>query len=131
MTDKKNVEVPGQDVPGTQEQLEARKVELQQKEDLLTQKEAELTVKEAELDKREQLVKEKEHLIANAEKKSVKKAPRKGLEFSFRDEEYHFVDGAPESFRFEGKIWSQEEIIKDEEALILLIGGKSSLIEKK
>ncbi len=138
MSGKGNVVVPGQSVPASQEQLEAQEKELQKKENLLTQKEAELTLKEATLNKKEEdlnerelQIEKKEHLIAKAEKKSDRKAPRKGLDFSFRGEEYHFVDGAPESFRFEGKVWSQKEIIEDEEALVMLIGGKSSLIEKK
>lgn len=57
--------------------------------------------------------------------------PEKGVEFDFRDEKYAFSDDAPKNILFNGEAYSQEEISKDEEILLHLIGGNSSLIIKK
>lgn len=55
---------------------------------------------------------------------------KKGLEFEFRGQPYKFADDAPETILYQGESKTQKELTEDEEALVILIGGKSSLIEK-
>lgn len=89
----------------------------------LKQLEIVLNSREAELDAREEALNAKEEV-----KKDI--APKEGLQFKFRGEQYKFADGSPELIRFGGEVLSQEDISKDEDTLVLLIGGGSSLIEK-
>lgn len=53
------------------------------------------------------------------------------VEFKYKGENYVFAKKAPKVIRVNGKELSQEEIAEDDEALLELIGGKSSLIIKK
>ncbi|GIM62003.1 hypothetical protein CAPN008_20530 [Capnocytophaga canis] len=102
--------------------LLAREKEIQQEQEELQKKEAELQEKEAELTQREKAL--------NIPQEVEKTEPQKGLEFSFRENKYKFTDDAPKIILFEGEARSQESLSKDEDALIALIGGNSSLIEK-
>ena len=100
----------------------------------LEEKEAELQERERLLDNRERLLEEqdqhlrkREQALAVGTKEEPATAP-KGLEFVFRDKHYKFQDDAPKSILFSGEVLTQEEITKDEEILVQLIGGKSPLI---
>lgn len=66
--------------------------------------------------------------------KKTSEAPNTELqntkEFEFEGGVYAFADDAPELILFGGKGLTQEEIAKDEDILLQLIGGKSSLIIK-
>lgn len=50
--------------------------------------------------------------------------------FVFREKRYKFADDAPEIILFGGENLTQEEIIKNEDVLVRLIGGNSHLIER-
>lgn len=50
--------------------------------------------------------------------------------FVFREKRYKFADDAPEIIFFGGENLTQEEIIKNEDVLVHLIGGNSHLIER-
>ena len=104
------------------EALLARENELKKEKEELQKKEAELQEKEAELTQREKAL--------NIPQEVEKTEPQKGLEFSFRENKYKFTDDAPKIILFEGEARSQESLSKDEDALVALIGGNSSLIEK-
>lgn len=97
--------------------------DLKQLEEVLNAREKELDAKEEVLNAREKELNAKEE-----SKKDI--APKEGLQFEFRGEQYKFADGSPELIRFGGESLSQEEIAKDEDTLVLLIGGGSGLIEK-
>ncbi len=98
-----------------EELLIEREVALNEKEAALNQKEADLKILEEELKKKG---------------KSLPQKPEPGLAFSFRGENYKFNDKAPKNIRFGGLSYTQEEIVKDEEVLVQIIGANSYLIEK-
>lgn len=64
-----------------------------------------------------------------ASEETVEETPE--VEFKYKGENYVFAKKAPKVIRVNGKELSQEEIAEDDEALLELIGGKSSLIIKK
>ncbi|MFK8302673.1 hypothetical protein ACI75Y_07150 [Capnocytophaga stomatis] len=102
--------------------LLAREKEVQQEQEELQKKQAELQEKEVELTQREKAL--------NIPQEVEKNEPQKGLEFSFRENKYKFTDDAPKIILFEGEARSQESLSQDEDALVTLIGGNSSLIER-
>ncbi len=113
-----------EDLNKREELLNAKEQQLNKKETLLNERELELNKKADEL---AQLSSELESKQVN-KSKPVKKA--KGLSFTFRDAEYKFKDGSPQSIRFAGRAYTQKELSEDEDVLVQLIGGNSSLIEK-
>lgn len=131
-----------------EKKLDEKEAQLSERENALLEREQNLLGKEAELTQKEAVLKEKEVTLDTFEKalevqKALKaeettllshaqKAPtkEKGLSFTFRGEKYQFADDAPSHILFDGRSFSQEDIIKEEDALVILIGGNSSLIEK-
>lgn len=120
-----------------EEALLEREQNLLGKEEELTQKEAELKEKEATLNAFEEALAEREQklqaeettLLSHAQKEQPKQK-KQSVVFEFRGEKYQFAADAPSHILFEGRSLSQEAIIKEEDALVILIGGNSSLIEK-
>lgn len=119
--------------------LNQRKAELDEREAAIVEKEIALSVKEAELDGREaelkqfqtDLLEKEKNLLAKqpiAEKLEAKKEP---VSFEFNGASYVFADHSPELIRIDGQVLTQEEIVQDEELLLQLVAGNSSLIEKK
>ncbi len=106
--------------------LKDKETDLGEKEQGLKDKEAELSEKESALNKREEALK------ALEDKSKTPKLPKKKkpVGFEFRGQKYQFSASAPEKIRIFGEVMSQKEIAKDEEVLVHLIGGNSSLIEK-
>lgn len=47
--------------------------------------------------------------------------PHKGLDFTLFEDNYKFKDSAPKNILFNGKAWTQKELVEDEEALIQLV----------
>lgn len=102
------------------------------------QKTDELAERISQLDAREKLLEEKERRLSKLEKQLAEKSPvveevikPKGLSFTFREEKYKFSDDAPLKILFGGQVLTQKQLIEDEDALAILIGGNSNLIEKK
>lgn len=103
---------------------------LSEKEETLLEKEAELTQKETELNEKKAVLEAYEKALETEETSPSVLPKRQAVVFSFRGEKYQFADDAPSHILFEGRSFSQEDIIKEEDALVILIGGNSSLIEK-
>lgn len=95
------------------QEFDRRKEELDQREEALNKREQELNERESNLE---------------ASEKVVEQEP--GLEFEFRKEKYKFTDDAPKNIRFGGLAYTQKEIAEEDDILVELIGGDSSLIEK-
>lgn len=112
-----------------EEALAKREQEVVTKEEALAKREQELATKEEALAKREQEVATKEEGLAKGTTKKTPK-PQKGLDFTFRNEKYKFSDDAPVKIRFGGKVCTQKQLTEDEDALVELLGGNSSLIQK-
>ncbi len=74
--------------------------------------------------------KEKEEALNNVKSSEPVEESQQGLAFSFENEDYKFSDDTPENILFNGKAFTQEELSRDEEALLQLIGGNSGLIIK-
>ncbi len=113
--------------------LNEKETSLSEKEQALNEKETSLSEKKQALDEKEAALEEREKAVKTLEDKAkVDKAPKKEkpVSFKFREQEYKFSVNAPENIRILGTVMSQKEIAKDEEALVHLIGGNSSLIEK-
>ncbi len=102
---------------------------LKANEKALAKREQEVATKEKALAKREQEVATKEEALAKGTTKKTPK-PQKGLDFTFRNEKYKFSDDAPVKIRFGGKVYTQKQLTEDEDALVELLGGNSSLIQK-
>ncbi|MGV4528778.1 hypothetical protein [Ornithobacterium rhinotracheale] len=60
---------------------------------------------------------------------AYQKAPFLGT-FIFRGKKYKFRDGAPDPVRYNDEIMSLEELSQNEDYLLELIAGKSTLIEE-
>lgn len=84
---------------------------------------------EAELETVKQELAELKTEYSETAEETVEETP--AVEFKYKGENYVFAKKAPKVIRVNGKELSQEEIAEDDEALLELIGGKSSLIIKK
>lgn len=104
------------------EQINSDSRKLDEREETLNQKEAELQEREARIEARENAL--QEHIGVDVVE------PSKGHEFEFEGEKYKFRDDAPKTLLFNGKSISQEDIAKDEDFVLQLIGGNLGLIEK-
>ena len=93
---------------------------------------------DADIAAREKRLADREKEVALREEKvSVKEAevlevakPAKAVELTFEGEKYVFDKHAPQSIRVDDVVYTQKEIAKNEEVLLSLIGGNSSLIKK-
>ncbi|MDO5510224.1 MAG: hypothetical protein Q4F57_05980 [Weeksellaceae bacterium] len=63
-------------------------------------------------------------------KPAKKKKSTPGHTFEFRGAKYQFADTAPKRIRFSGNSLTQKELAQDQDALLHLIGKKSTLITK-
>ncbi len=113
-----------------EEGLNSREEAVHEKESALNEREEDLNTKESNISEREKLIQQREEALENKQSKSTKKKEQKPVSFDFRGETYRFVDNAPEKIRVEGTVYSQKDISKDEELLVILIGGGSGLIKK-
>ena len=114
-----------------EEQLNAREEYLNEYESRLTERELRLTERESQLDEREsQLDEREEALTAQVTEESQEKTPQEGVEFEFREVHYKFADDAPKMLLIGSEALTQEQIAKDEDLLLQLIGGRSPLIVK-
>lgn len=106
---------------------DSNKTELSEKS--LLERSQDLDAREKSLNERETALDEKEAAL-NKILKPAEKIP--GLEFTFEKKKYKFSDDAPQIIRLNGEAYSQKEIIKNEELLILLLGfgEKYGLISK-
>lgn len=104
--------------------LDKREEQLNAREEFLNEYDSRLTERELRLDERE------EALTAQVTEEPKRKPLQKGIQFEFRGNQYQFVDDAPQVLLIGGENISQEEIAKDEELLLQLIGGRSPLIVK-
>ena len=68
--------------------------------------------------------------MSEKKKNQVDQQSVPGEKFTFNGEKYQFTDEAPKFIRIDGVSRSQKEIIKDEDALLQLVAGNSSLIQK-
>ncbi len=105
------------------------KSDFDERKETLAALESTLNKKQDLLKKQEELLNERESALKEEKspKPPIKKKP---IGFEFRGQKYKFSDDAPEKIRILGEVMSQKEIAKDEEVLVHLIGGNSSLIEK-
>ena len=126
--------------------LEDRSSELSAREAAADSKESDLNDLAVELDQREKALNQREQALDEREKALTKleatleaaggkrvlqvEEKRAGHAFSFRGKQYQFADDAPLQILFGGERYTQEELAADEEALVQLIGGGSSLIVK-
>ena len=104
--------------------LDAREEFLNEYESRLTERELRLAERESQLDERE------EALTAQAPEESQEEIPQEGVEFEFREVHYKFADDAPKMLLIGSEALTQEQIAKDEDLLLQLIGGRSPLIVK-
>lgn len=123
-------------VPLTEEQISQKEADLQQREDKLkaemeafeTEK-ADFEERKTSLDQKEADLKELEETLMSVDSSSEVAEPEPGLEFSYEKEKFKFRDDAPKRIFFgNGKRLTQEEIVKDKEALASIIHG--SLIQR-
>lgn len=87
-------------------------------------REQRLAEREKEVALREEKVSEKEAEVLEVAK------PAKAVKITFEGEKYGFARHAPQTIRIDDVVYTQEEIAKNEEILLSLIGGNSSLIIK-
>lgn len=113
-----------------EQNLLGKEAELTQKEAVLKEKEATLNAFEEALAEREQKLQAEETTLLSHAQKEQPKQKKQSVVFEFRGEKYQFAADAPSHILFDGRSFSQEDIIKEEDALVILIGGNSSLIEK-
>ena len=116
---------------GREQALDAREEFLNEYESRLTERELRLTERELRLTEREsQLDEREEALTAQVTEESQEETPQEGVEFEFREVHYKFADDAPQVLLIGGEALTQEQIAKDEDLLLQLIGGRSPLIVK-
>ncbi|SDE68451.1 hypothetical protein [Riemerella columbipharyngis] len=104
--------------------------ELIQKETELNEKEAQLNERETQLNEREEELNQREAQF-NEKNTTTKVEVIPGEDFEFNGEQYKFTDEAPKKIRINGEVKTQKEIAKDEDLLLQLVAGNSSLIIKK
>lgn len=98
-------------------------------EEQLKKREEALIAGEAKLKEGQEALKQEKKDFAES-KKGVK--PEKvvpGEKFEFQGVKKKFRDTAPKSIRYDGKVWSQAELIKDEDAMNDLVSSNSNLFE--
>lgn len=91
---------------------------------------AELAAREQRLAAKEKELADREAKLTEQEAEVAAKVKTPGLKVKFEGVEYQFAENAPKSIRIDGKVLTQKEIAADEEILLQLIGGGSSLIKK-
>ncbi|MDR2205770.1 MAG: hypothetical protein LBE36_06420 [Flavobacteriaceae bacterium] len=95
------------------------------------EKSAELADLAAALEQKEKDLEEREAAVLTAEAKTSEvKKPEPGKKFTFEGVEYKFKDSSPKKIRVNGSVKTQAQLVKDEDALLQLVGGNSGLIEK-
>ncbi len=123
-------------------------VELQKREEALVTAEATLKKGQEQLAADQEALKKDQEKLATDQKElqkredSLKKAEKEnkpakaepGLKFEFQGMSKKFKDSAPKAIRYDGKIWTQEELIDEEntdavEALTDLVSSNSNYIE--
>ena len=104
--------------------IDEREEQLNAREEYLNEYESRLTERESQLDERE------EALTAQAPEESQEEIPQEGVEFEFREVHYKFANDAPKILLIGSEALTQEQIAKDEDLLLQLIGGRSPLIVK-
>lgn len=115
--------------PLTEEQLNQKEAELKSKsENLAKEKEDFQAEKDAFQAEKDAFELEKEALNSTSLEGSVKTESIK--EFEYNGEKYAFSETAPEIIRYGGQKFTKEEISNNEDLLLELIGGNSSLIKK-
>ena len=134
MSEKKKNQVDNPDLP-IEEQIVAQIKAVEERETAVAEKEAAVETREAALAEREASVEVREAAIVEREAELQSAAPVSqqsvpGEKFTFNGEKYQFTDEAPKFIRIDGVARSQKEIIKDEDALLQLVAGNSSLIQK-
>lgn len=112
-------------------ELDAREKELNEKAAEIEKLKETLSKLDIKLQQQSKEIEEKEKslLSSKADEKSKNKKPS-GLKFTFEGQSYKFKDKAPQSIRFNDNVMTQKEITEDEDVLLQLVGGNSSLIEK-
>lgn len=104
-------------LPLTEEELQKKEAELNEREETLKVKEEELLKKETDLNELEETLLNSESGTAEVEE------PVPGLDFKIDKEKFKFKDSSPKNLRVGGKTLSQEEIIKDKDLLQKLLKG--------
>ena len=120
------------------EMFNEREQVLNEREQVLNEREQVLNEREQMIDEIEQSLQKREAELALREKalnaqtteEPQEEALQKGVEFDFRNENYKFADDAPQVLLIGGEALTQEQITKDEDLLLQLIGGRSPLIVK-
>jgi hypothetical protein len=111
--------------------LETLKLQLDEQKTAQDAKDVQLSETESALAKKAKDLEAREISVQQAEENASKpKETKSGKKFKFEGVEYKFKDSAPENIRFNGSVKSQAQLIKDEDALLQLVGGNSGLIEK-
>lgn len=132
--------------PLTEEQLSAKETELnslaetlaQEKKDFETEKEEfknhvdsetqKLSEGFADLEEKQKEFDEKVAQLSETPEKEEKVV--EPLKCTYDNEEYQFHPDAPELILFDGKGWTHQEIIENENVLLQIIGGGLGLITK-
>lgn len=107
---------------------------ISEREKILEQTEIKLHQREESLNERENALHEREKLLHEKEQSLLKEeepAPETHtpVEFSFGEEKFRFRASAPALIRILGEVKTQEQIAKDEDLILHLVGGNSGLIE--
>jgi len=95
---------------------------LKKDQDQLKDDQEKLVTDRNDLDKREKALAK-----SQKETKPAKELP--GVEFEFQGLKKKFTDAAPKKIRYDGKVWSQDELIEDEDALMDLVSSNSHYFE--
>lgn len=106
----------------SEEKLKADQETLKKDQDQLKADKEKLVMDQKDLEKREKALAK-----SQKEVKPEKEVP--GVEFEFQGLTKKFTDAAPKSIRYDGKVWSQTELIEDEDALMDLVSSNSHLFE--
>ena len=102
-----------------------------EREQALDAREEQLNAREEQLNEYESRLTEREEaLTAQVIEESQEETRQEGVEFEFRKVHYKFADDAPQVLLIGGEALTQEQIAKDEDLLLQLIGGRSPLIVK-
>lgn len=109
--------------PLTEEQLIKKEAELKIQSENLAKEKADFDKEKAAFEK------EKEEYLNSKTSVSEEKADTLE-EFEYDGEKYVFAPGAPEIIRYGGQKFTRSEILDNEDVLLELIGGNSSLIKK-
>ncbi|WP_300685510.1 hypothetical protein [Chryseobacterium sp.] len=113
--------------------IEAREISVSERESAVSEKEADIEARETSISEKESEIKKREKALLLKENvlSTNTESSEPGKSFHCQDIGFKFKDSAPKLIRYDGTVFTQEQIISDPEIILDFVSSNSNLIEKR